>query len=95
MVFHRNCDLLKALSATLGLLKHHEKQNMEEPSTDPNTNKSAPSLDENVQMVARHLNVKLHEQAKKFISESKNTNNYPCLNIPALVTLHFFSSLNS
>ncbi len=33
MVFHKNCDILRALSASLGLLKHHEKRNIEELAT--------------------------------------------------------------
>ena len=64
MVFHKNCDLLTALSIALGKQKSAHGKICGEPETTEGN--PAPSIDEKITTVAAHLNQKLHEQAKTY-----------------------------
>lgn len=84
MVFSKDCDLLKALSTLLGQVKKLEKKKEQEIETNTTTD-SKPSPEENMQLVAQNLNSRLHEQAKKFISDFKATDVYTTLNIDSMI----------
>lgn len=72
LVFHKNCDLVVALSTALGKLRNAEKR------------AQAP-LDEQITNVTSHFHNKLDQQAKKFISEYRSPANYTNMEISTLI----------
>lgn len=85
VVFHKNCDLLQALSTALGKLHNAERkvQELSTPRSDVET--MYPSLDEQINNVASHFNHKFHEQAKKFVCEYRSPEKYTSMEISAVI----------
>ena len=69
VIFHKECDLVKALSTALG--KAHSLQRQMETLSSSSSSMSeppvVPTLEEKINEVAVYTNTKLHEQAKVLI----------------------------
>ncbi|SMN01636.1 hypothetical protein SPONN_2736 [uncultured Candidatus Thioglobus sp.] len=72
VVFHKNCDLLTALSTALGQQRSAERR-------------AHCSLDVQINNVTSHFHGKLHEQAKRFTCEYKSPEKYTTMDFSALI----------
>ena len=88
LVFHKNCDLIMALSSVLGQKRIAEK-------------KAQCPLEIQITNVTSHFHRKLSEQAKKFISDYKSPEKFTNIEISELIQhsdqelLKFISQLTS
>jgi len=67
LLYHVNCDLLKAVSLALGKSRLREK-GVEQESVVASPPQLSPSLDEQITTVACYLNDRVHRQAKTFVA---------------------------
>ena len=91
VLFHKDCDLVKALSTALGkcqtLQKQLNEQRVETQISKASTTECQLSMQEQVGNVAHHLNGKIHQQASQFIATYQNNpKQYTLLNLETLVS---------
>lgn len=68
LLFHKNCDLLKALSAALA----NDTRKSHAPKPKESENLCASSMKDHMHTVSLYLNEKLHDQAKTLVAAFKN-----------------------
>lgn len=79
MIYHKNCDLLNALSLDLG----RQTAKASEPLKLSNT--ASPSIEQQVKTVALHLNAKLHKQSQEIVKRFMPPENYLQMNLSELI----------
>ena len=91
VLFHKDCDLVKALSTALGkcqtLQKQLKEQRVETQISKASATECQLSMQEQVGNVAHHLNGKIHQQASQLIATYQNNpKQYTLLNLETLVS---------
>lgn len=80
MMYHRDCDIHKALSFALG-----QQRQEGDTSDDQSMKPVAPSMEKRVEQVAIHLNERFHKQAEKMIERFRHLDQYTSMSISALM----------
>ena len=82
MIYHKNCDLLNALSLALGRQTSMIAKASKPPELPPN---ASPSIEQQVKTVASHLNAKLHKQSQEIVKSFMPPENYLQMNLTELI----------